>query len=547
MKKTLAVLLALILVLGVSPLCFASDAGKTYYIDPVNGKDSNTGLGESDAWQTLAAASAHTFAPGDALLLKAGGIFNGTFAAKGNGTAEAPVTVGAYGDIVTDGLPLLTTREDAVLMHLTDVSCWTVSDLEFTAPKGHGVYITATDGGVHTDVTVQNCVFHNISNEALVTRYPVYLGSEGETSRLEDITIKDCHIYDCGYGIAMGGRTREWTPQWYESPEKSYNKNYVIEGVTINDLLYDAVIIGSVYGLHVKDCALLNTCKLTDHYTAPMWSHHAANFLIENCEIAGAANYMDGMAVDFDGWTTDSTYQYIYSHDNIRFIQNCCYDDYTKNANCTVRYCLSVNDNKANNTMANLLTSGSVDYAEDELPTSMINFKFYNNTLVNCSPIYCHTLEDALIANNIFIGDLSSSFITGRKSVGDNGEKKLRAFEGTFTHNCFWGVGVPSVAKNNYVCDPGFIGSDETDKNSFRLSADSELLGKGIKTEEDMGETDFYGNPLGESINIGCYGGAGENAPSAATFGQKLVKLLNTILGAVYSFIDNCNNRYWLF
>lgn len=53
--------------------------------------------------------------------------------------------------------------------------------------------------------------------------------------------------------------------------------------------------------------------------------------------------------------------------------------------------------------------------------------------------------------------------------------------------------------------DDSNSGTDYSDINSFKLSADSPLIGAGLSTGV---ETDFYGNPV-ESNNIGCYGGTG--------------------------------------
>ena len=69
-----------------------------------------------------------------------------------------------------------------------------------------------------------------------------------------------------------------------------------------------------------------------------------------------------------------------------------------------VRYCLSVNDNKGENSMANLLFNGAENLAPDERPVSMDGFKFYNNTLINCTQAAINALSNAYIANNIFVG-----------------------------------------------------------------------------------------------------------------------------------------------
>ncbi len=546
MKKALSIALSLVFMLCICLPCFAGLQGTTYYVDGSNGDDSASGTSPDTAWKSLDKATANTYSAGDKILLKAGEIFNGRFVTYGSGSADTPIVLGAYGDTEKDGLPIIRSNGEGALLDIYNVSGWTVENIEFTNPNGSGLVIASDNGKISSDITVRDCVFHDICNKELITKYPINLSSSGEFSRLNNITIKDCNIYDCGYGIAMGGLTAEWTPQWFKSPEESYNTNYLIDGVSINNLLYDGIIIGSIYGMTIRNCSILNTCLVDDHYTAPMWSHHASNFVVENCEIAGALNEKDGMAVDFDGWTTDSVYQCCYSHDNVRFIRNCCYDNYTCNDNCIVRYCLSVNDNKGENSFAQLLTSGSVDYKEDQKPKYMTNFGFYNNTIINSSEIYMIGLKDAYIANNIFVGDMTSAFLFSRKTIEDDKSVILK-FDGKMTNNCFRGTPVPSIAKNNYICNPGFVGNDLTDKNSFMLSKNSKLIGKGAKVADDMGEFDFYGNALTDNINIGCYGGEGENQPAYSNAVDNMKSIINTILGAIYNFIYICNDTYWIF
>lgn len=552
MKKILSVLLCFVLLLSVSmPLASAFEIGTTYYVDPYSGNDENAGTDEGSAWKTLEKASNATYKPGDRILLKAGGIFNGSFTAKGNGTAENPVIISTYGDTDTLGKPIIRSdEEEIVLLQIDNVSGWTVENIEFTAPNGSGIFIRAYDGNLTTDITVRNCTFHDIWYKQCSNHNgghcPIMLRSTGEKARLRNITLKDCNIYDCAFGIKMSGLSREHTPDHFVSPEESYNTNYLIEGMTLNNVLYDGIIIMSVYDMVIRNCALINTAIRDDFNTAPLWSHHAKNYVIENCEIAGSTNEKDGMTVDFDGWTTDATYQYIYSHDNVRFINNCCYDNYTKNANCTVRYCLSVNDNKLPNKMTNLIELRSLDYAEDERPACMDNFKFYNNTMINCSEITCMYLTNSVIANNIFVGkDASSSVLYLRTNAGKNRIPNSK-FDGVFSNNCFWNMGVPSVSDNNFICNPKFVGTDETDKNSFVLSADSKLIGKGIQVEKGMGSRDFYGNQLTDTHNIGCYEGTGEQTFENAKSCNNIKSIFGTFFATIAGFFKNIFNIYWM-
>ena len=546
MKKVITIILCIVMLVSVCPTAFAVGGGTTYYVYSINGDDTNSGKSVSSAWKTLEKASSEVYSEGDKILLKAGSIFDGTFTAQGSGSVKNPITFGAYGDTEALGKPVVRSNEDVRLVDIHNVSGWLVENIEFTAPNGKGIYITADGSGMTTEITVRDCVFHDIYYKRCETysggHCPIMLSSSGATARLRNITLKDCNIYDCAYGVNMNGLTREWTPDLFVSPEESYNTGYTLDGLNLNNILYDGIIITSVYGMVIRNCALINTSLNDDYPTAPMWSHHASNYLVENCEIAGATNPKDGMAIDFDGWTTDSTYQYVYSHDNVRFITNCCYDSYTKNRNCTVRYCLSVNDNKKTNILAQLCTAG-IEYEGGEKADYMDNFKFYNNTIINASSIRCCNVKNSYIANNIITGDSKTVVeLLGRTIDENTGEKQIRKFEGVITNNCFWGMGAPATAKNSYFCNPGFVGTDETDKNSFMLSSKSRLIGKGIQVEEDMGEYDFYGNELTDVHNIGCYDGTGEGDKASIGFFNCIAKRFNTLIGFLNTLWVNINN-----
>ena len=183
----------------------------------------------------------------------------------------------------------------------------------------------------------------------------------------------------------------------------------------------------------------------------------------------------------------------------------------------------------------------------DERPVSMDGFKFYNNTLINCTQTAINALSNAYIANNIFVGKSPlSSTVYMSKNVGTDG-KYTTKFDGVFTNNCMWNMGIPPMAENNFICNPGFVGDDETDKNSFILSNESKLIGKGIQVEEDMGEHDFYGSELTDVHNIGCYEGTGETTQAKQNIFDNFLKRLGTYLATFIGFIVNLSSRYWIF
>lgn len=537
-KTVLSIVLAVMLALSCCPVAFAANAGTTYYVDSVNGDDTNSGTSENAAWKTTEKAASVEYSAGDKVLFKAGGYFVGTFSAKGSGTEENPITLGAYGDVEALGKPMLTVEDESAVVEINDVSNWTVDGLDISAPNGMGVYIVCETTQM-SGITVENCSMHDIFNQRSETQVKHLHSSIGiytaGSGKLCNVILRKLDIKDCGYGIWSDGNNIEypWVSEWYISPEESYAQNLLYENITMNNIYYDGFAIGSVNNLTIRNCALINTSIYEDFYTAPTWMHHAKNVLIENCEIAGSTNTMDGMALDFDGWTTDSTYQYIYSHDNVCFIQNCVYDDETQNRNCTVRYCLSVNDNKGLCRCSQMLGENAT--------VGMDNFKFYNNTIVDAANFDFSSNLNSTVANNIFISTKPFGEFQIIKKYGNIG---LHKFSGSITNNCFVNYAVPTIAKKNAIAVPGFVGGDYYDVNSYRLSASSPLVGKGIQVEDDMGEHDFYGNALTDTHNIGCFDAPGIEDGKTISVMQKMQASFKTMFYKLYGAILSLINRF---
>lgn len=534
-KTVLSIVLAVILALSCCPVAIAANVGTTYYVDSVNGDDANRGTSESTAWKTTEKAATVEYSAGDKVLFKAGGYFVGTFSAKGSGTEENPITLGAYGDVEALGKPMLTVEDENAVVEIKDVSNWTVDGLDVSAPNGKGIYVSCRKENV-TGITVQNCSLHNIftnhsESSFIDVHASIIFDGYGVDVTISNVIVRDIDISNSGYGIRTNGYCIEHG-DFFVSPEETYSKNFLFENISMNNICYDGIAIWSARNVIVRNSVLLNVTQFNDFYAAPTWTAHCENVIFENCEIAGAKNTLDGMAVDFDGWTTDSTYQYIYSHDNTRFMGNCIYDDETQNRNCTVRYCLSVNDNK---TQSNSGPLGGVAVE------GMDNFKFYNNTIVDGGNFCFAYNKNSVVANNIFI---SSKAFGEMQNVRKYSQAGLHKFTGEFTNNCFVNYAVPTIAKKNAIAIPGFVGGDYYDVNSYRLSASSPLIGKGIQVEDDMGEHDFYGNALTDTHNIGCFDAPGIEDGKTISVMQKIQASFKTMFYKLYGAILSLINRF---
>ena len=80
-------------------------SGRTFYVDDVNGNDSNTGTSPSAAWRSLTKANSVSLAPGDRLLFKRGGVWTGKLRITRSGTSANPITVGSYWSGSNSALP----------------------------------------------------------------------------------------------------------------------------------------------------------------------------------------------------------------------------------------------------------------------------------------------------------------------------------------------------------------------------------------------------------------------------------------------------------
>lgn len=84
-----------------------SPGNTTYYIDPAEGNDSNSGLKENRAWRTFSPVNQLLLSPGDRVKITSPGSFDQTLYLMGEGTVDKPVEVnfapGRY-DFFTDNI-----------------------------------------------------------------------------------------------------------------------------------------------------------------------------------------------------------------------------------------------------------------------------------------------------------------------------------------------------------------------------------------------------------------------------------------------------------
>lgn len=518
--KVISILLALALIFSSFTVFAFAENGKEYhFIDSVAGDDSNSGRDIYHPVKTINGLKVENWGPGTTILFKNGGEYECAASLTCSGTKENPVVISSYGE---GERAILKTDEKKEILCLFDCSYVTISKLHFKAPNGGGLWIdalTKTSEGI----TIENVKFTDIQNYEGSGRDNLSAGAataraaimvKGLPSRtgyaVNDLTIRNCEVYNCANGFSLWGPGNDSQGQYY-------NKNTLVENCYFHEMDAEAVIVGICDGALVTNCRAINCCQAdglnedgtVKYYTAAMWFFGSTNSTIQYCEIAGQKNVGDGMAIDFDSGTSNCTYQYIYSHDNMRFMCNCPSVPHSGN---TVRYCLSVNDNGGGTNARS--TTATFDGGEH-------NFRFYNNTIVNCGDFHFFKIFDSVIANNIFVLADGAAFGYDMNTEERNNK---------FMNNCYYKVLPPLIDLQSKNTVPGFAGANLNDPLSFALSKDSPLIGAGVKIEGDDSATDLFGNKI-TSQNIGCFGTDGVDTEyKGETLIEKILRIFFDIL-----------------
>jgi hypothetical protein len=73
----------------------ASSWAATFYVDAAGGVDTNDGLSPATAWKTVAKVNGSTFAAGDQILFKRGGVWNESLVPPSSGASGNPIVFDA--------------------------------------------------------------------------------------------------------------------------------------------------------------------------------------------------------------------------------------------------------------------------------------------------------------------------------------------------------------------------------------------------------------------------------------------------------------------
>jgi len=161
-----------------------------YYVDPVNGSNSNGGASWADAWKTLTYATSQTNGTGTEANPTVIHLAEGTYSPSSNGETF-PINFGAYNDYCSligagSELTILRANGSELVVNSNAKACQvTVTDLMITGGKGGIYHRFGEPGEPHGYLTLERCVISGNTDGCAV-----------EIANNGTVTIRRCIISD---------------------------------------------------------------------------------------------------------------------------------------------------------------------------------------------------------------------------------------------------------------------------------------------------------------------------------------------------------------
>lgn len=512
----------------------SSALGTSYYIDSEFGNDTNDGESPASAWKTLGKINGVTFLPGDQILFKAGGIWNGQLHPQGSGAEGRVIAIGMYGE---GKKPLIQGGGIESAVYLYNQQYWDIGDLEITnyspvpaTAARRGVLVSAEDfeAGATNDLSVVSTLHHihlhdlfvhdvngqdnKDANGSAGIQVSVKIsgmdgnaipatGSVHRRTTFDDVVIENNIIENVSRtGIITW---TDWKSRTMLGDNIGYGNSASTPWTPITGVLIRGNKLTNIGGdgiaPHMTDEALVehNTLhgynKTSSGYNAGMWTWDGDRTLYQYNEVSGGFSTRDGMSFDFDHGSKGVIYQYNYSHDNDGGTLLLCSDGRAGGVYDGIfRYNISQNDKYQTFTVCG---AGNV-----------YNVKIYNNVFYVGEGLNTNLLvsqggaTQAALSNNIFYN----------KGTG----RYTKKASWTYDHNLFFGNNAPAAGvipdAAMLVADPLFVnpgsGSAINSLDGYKLQPDSPAIGSGALMDNNGGK-DFWGNPISAvTQNRGAYG-----------------------------------------
>jgi hypothetical protein len=296
-----------------------------YYIDNVSGNDNNSAISPELAWQSLDKIGSVYFEPGDSILFKAGGSWQGQFRFQGNGMAGKPIVVGSYSDGPKpriEGQGLVQNTIQLTNQKFIEIQDLAITNSGPTVEFRRGIYVQAEDMGAVTHIIFRRLEVSDVNGSM-----------EGETSKnnggimfeitgsgtptfFDTLVVEDCYIHDVDRtGISnqssWNSRTVSTDGDWTPSKNVIYRNN-TFEHTGANALIVRVAFRPLMEHNLFTHCSTKGSGNASFSFNTnyAVWQYNEACYTQYNSGDEDAGGF------DSDYNSKFTTLQYNFSHDN---------------------------------------------------------------------------------------------------------------------------------------------------------------------------------------------------------------------------------------
>ena len=270
----------------------------TYYVDATTGSDSDTGLTEDLAWQTLAKVTGASFIPGDSILFKKGETWSGGLAISSSGTPGNMITYGAYGSgadpiidrtggnyavnltsksyVRIEGLKLQNATLGQILIYNNSVSNIEIDSVT-TSGGNRGIYLlndmdnitisnstltNHTSDAISVEGVQSNLTFTNVTTTDTVRG--IYLSGTLSTVAINSSTFSGLSSYGIEINLNQTVTNLDINDSHFDNDSMGIYSRGTIAGMTIDDSFFNSnsasgITLVAGAGMTVEDVTINNT------------------------------------------------------------------------------------------------------------------------------------------------------------------------------------------------------------------------------------------------------------------------------------------------
>lgn len=424
-----------------------------YYINSLNGNDTNTGTSANSAFKTVNPIKQIQLNPGDSILFAKGQNFVGMLALENiKGNIQKPIVISSYNENGNYQKPIIDAGDSLYALYIKNASFIQVCNLEFTAIKPYitssttkksemrcGILVETTNEENFEFIQIKQVTVHDVFYHAPeFTRSAAEIKSANGTQsygwgirfmnnskkgKLKDIQVSDVEIYN----VSHTGLKFTATNYGIENIEVAHCKVYHTGGPGMQ--------FSGVANAHIHNNKIQYSGSTKDSRNwsrgSGLWTWGCKNFIIEHNRFENANGPGDSAGVHIDYNCNDIIIQYNLSANNAGGFCEILGNNY----NCSYRYNISINDGFRTKGVNGAFQEGKIFWlsgyqGEQKKNIGPFNSYIYNNTIYVAAGItpkvaVSSSTDGVLVANNIFYFEEAGKMVAGDQKKVEIDEKGI--------------------------------------------------------------------------------------------------------------------------